>query len=178
MATQNPAENSQGTVPLTKATKDRFAVGIDTPALSDEGFITVMDMSQNPHKVQTVANTEQLKEARRAVESVAFEPQFSKRVGALRSILRGEGFRDLVDLGESTLDGARVGKDTIRLAKALAVQGGRGAVNFNDITLAELYTYPHRMGVTFSALDEGATANEIVRRAQSQLPKVQIRADS
>lgn len=163
--TQNPAEIGQGTNPLTKAQRDRFAVSVQQPALSETAMIAIDDLDHEP---TTVADLEGLSKVAAAAKTIEVSRDVKEKTARLIVALRSfEG----VDPLESTLDGARALKDTLRIARVRALREGRVSVAVSDAYNASAFTLPHRLGLTFEYEDRGLSAQHVVAEALESIIK-------
>lgn len=164
IATQNPAELSQATTPLTKAMRDRFGIGITTAAMTEDDVVAVM--SKEWPKANQGAELSEFAAAKDAVNSVAIDLRQIQRSAAIR-----EALRDMteVDLSDSSLGGARAVKSNILLAKSFALQDGSDVVGQSHLDLAALYTFPHRVGLSYDAVESKVTPLEVVQNAVDSL---------
>src|SRR5687767_3903184 len=166
MATQNPIE-TEGTYPLPEAQVDRFMmkvlVGYPT---EEEEFVIVERVTGLAAEVSAVATTEQPSalqgECRRIDVDPALMQHAVKRVGATLHPHRD----GLADLARYITYGASP-RATIRLiegARALAFLRGRGYVLPEDVTDLVPDVLRHRLVLSYEALSDARTADELVMR--------------
>ena len=71
LATQNPNEIGQGVNPLTKASRDRFAIGIAMPEHSADDMLAVDHLDELGHVAQGVIKTSDILVVRQAVRDLS-----------------------------------------------------------------------------------------------------------
>ena len=172
MATQNPIE-TEGTYPLPEAQVDRFMmkvlVGYPT---EEEEFVIVERVTGTATDVSSVATTEQLSalqtECRKAYVDPALIQYAVKLVAATR---RPDRF-GLTDLARYITFGASP-RATIHLiegARALAFLRGREYVLPEDVTDLVPDVLRHRLVLSYEALSDAKTADELVTRIMKAVP--------
>ena len=172
MATQNPIE-TEGTYPLPEAQVDRFMmkvlVGYPT---EEEEFVIVERVTGVGHVVASVASTEQLAQLQRQCRNVFVEPaliQYAVRmVAATRAPVR-YGLPDLaryITFGGSP----RASISLIEGARALAFLRGRDYALPADVSDITLDVLRHRLVLSYEALSEGLSADQIIRRIMQHVP--------
>ncbi|MES2561721.1 MAG: AAA family ATPase [Pseudomonadota bacterium] len=171
MATQNPIE-TEGTYPLPEAQIDRFMmkvlVGYPT---EEEEFVIVERVTGAASAVSSVATTEQLSALQRACRSGYVDPslmQYAVRVVAATRDPERYGVKDLqkyISFGASP----RASIHLIEAARALAYLRARDYVLPEDVMDVMPDVLRHRLVLTYEALSEYITADEIVRRVMAQI---------
>lgn len=164
LATQNPSENSQGTNPLTVAQLDRFNVGVHMRDLEEEDILAIGAVEDySPSQVVDVHDVSKIK---KAVESVAVPEKAN-----LRAIRLAVGLRQLgvVDSERSALSGRRASRQTVRYAKALAMQHGDRVVSPEHVDLVAPFALGHRTVFTYEGLDGGYTPDRAIEEVKSSL---------
>jgi MoxR-like ATPase len=172
MATQNPIE-TEGTYALPEAQVDRFMMKVLVGYPSDEEeFVIVERVTGPPVQVVSVAGTEQLGALQRECREVYVDPsliQYGVRlVGATREPARF----DLADLGKYITFGASP-RATIHLiegARALAYLRGRPYALPEDVIDLVPDVLRHRLVLSYEALADGRSADDILRRVLQKLP--------
>ncbi|MEO8155667.1 MAG: AAA family ATPase, partial [Rhizobacter sp.] len=173
MATQNPIE-TEGTYPLPEAQVDRFMmkVLVDYPS-EDEEFVIVQRVTGEPATVTAVASTTQLAELQRECRKVYVDPslvQYAvKLVGATRTPAR-YGLADLakyINFGASPR--ATIG--LIEGSKALAMLRGRTYALPDDVLDLVADVLRHRLVLSYEALADSLTADQIIHRIVQKVPK-------
>jgi MoxR-like ATPase len=172
MATQNPIE-TEGTYPLPEAQVDRFMmkVLVDYPT-EEEEFVIVERVTGTPADVSAVCDTHQLAQLQRQCREVFVDPalmQYAvKLVGATR---RPEKY-DLADMAPYLTYGAspRATIGMIEGARALAMLRGRTYVLPEDVVDLVPDVMRHRLVLSYEALAENITADELIQRVLKKVP--------
>jgi MoxR-like ATPase len=172
MATQNPIE-TEGTYPLPEAQVDRFMmkVLVDYPT-EEEEFVIVERVTGTPADVSAVCDTHQLAQLQRQCREVFVDPalmQYAvKLVGATR---RPEKY-DLADIAPYLTYGAspRATIGMIEGARALAMLRGRTYVLPEDVVDLVPDVMRHRLVLSYEALAENITADELIQRVLKKVP--------
>jgi MoxR-like ATPase len=172
MATQNPIE-TEGTYPLPEAQVDRFMmkvlVGYPT---EEEEFVIVERVTGTANEVAPVATTEQLSELQRTCRSGYVDPalmQYAVRLAAATRSPERYGIKDLdryIAFGASP----RASINLIECARALGYLRGRDYVLPEDVVDVSPDVLRHRLVLTYEALAEGLTADQLVHRVMAQVP--------
>lgn len=176
MATQNPIE-SEGTYPLPEAQIDRFMlkvlVGYPTPT---EEFVIVERMTNALQATQRVIDTDGLLAMQEAADSIYVDPaliEYSvKVVGATRepqSVGEGRLARYLA-FGASP----RASINLILAAKALAFLRGRSYAMPQDVNDLVLDVIRHRLVLSYEALAENVSPDEILKQLVKAIPLPQV----
>ena len=171
MATQNPIE-TEGTYPLPEAQVDRFMmkVLVDYPT-EDEEFVIAQRVTGPAVEVNAVADTFQLAALQRECREVFCDPsliQYAVRlVGATRRPERYE----LPDLAKYITFGAspRATIGMVEGSKALAMLRGRRYVLPEDMTDLVPDVLRHRIVLSYEALAENMSADDIVQRVLAKI---------
>jgi MoxR-like ATPase len=172
MATQNPIE-TEGTYPLPEAQVDRFMmkvlVGYPT---EEEEFVIVARVTGTANDVVPVATTDQLNALRRDCQSVYVDPSLMQYAVRLASATRDPERFGLSDLGKFVSFGAspRASIHLIEGARALAFLRGRSYVLPEDVIDLVSDVFRHRLVLTYEALAEGMTADQLINRIMQQIP--------
>ncbi len=172
MATQNPIE-TEGTYPLPEAQVDRFMmkVLVDYPT-EEEEFVIVERVTGTPADVSAVCDTHQLAQLQRQCREVFVDPalmQYAvKLVGATR---RPEKY-DLADMAPYLTYGAspRATIGMIEGARALAMLRGRAYVLPEDVVDLVPDVMRHRLVLSYEALAENITADDLIQRVLKKVP--------
>jgi MoxR-like ATPase len=166
MATQNPIE-TEGTYPLPEAQVDRFMmkvlVGYPTEA---EEFVIVERMTGAAQAVTAVATNEQLialqAQSRKGFVDPSLIQYAVKLVTATRDPLKA-GISDIsqyIEFGASP----RASIALIEAGRALAFLRGRDYVLPEDVIDLAPDVLRHRMVLTYEALADGVTADDLIDR--------------
>ena len=172
MATQNPIE-TEGTYPLPEAQVDRFMmkvlVGYPT---EEEEFVIVARVTGLPNDVVPVATTEQLSTLQRECQSGYVDPSLMQYAVRLASATRDPERYGVSELAKFISFGAspRASIHLIEGARALAFLRGRGYVLPEDVTDLVADVFRHRIVLTYEALAEGITADQLVQRVMQHIP--------
>jgi MoxR-like ATPase len=172
MATQNPIE-TEGTYPLPEAQVDRFMMKVLVGYPSeDEEFVIVERGTGAPIQVTPVATTEQLHALQRDCRAGYVDPSVVQYAVRLTAATRHPARYGVGDLGRYATFGASP-RATIHLvegARALAYLRGRAYVLPEDVTDLAPDVLRHRLVLSYEALADGVTADELVRRILQQVP--------
>lgn len=172
MATQNPIE-TEGTYPLPEAQVDRFMmkvlVGYPT---EEEEFIIVGRVTGVPNEIASVASTEQLTALQRECQNGYVDPALMQYAVRLASATREPERYGVSGLGKFVSFGAspRASIHLIEGARALAFLRGRTYVLPEDVTDLVPDVFRHRIVLTYEALAEGVSADQLIHRIMQQIP--------
>jgi len=171
MATQNPIE-TEGTYPLPEAQVDRFMMKVLVGYPSEEEeFVIVERVTGTANEVAPVATTEQLSELQRTCRSGYVDPalmQYAVRLAAATRSPERYGIKDLdryIAFGASP----RASINLIECARALGYLRGRDYVLPEDVVDVAPDVLRHRLVLTYEALAEGLTADQLVHRVMAQV---------
>ncbi len=172
MATQNPIE-TEGTYPLPEAQVDRFMmkVLVDYPT-EEEEFVIAQRVTGPAVEVQAVADTPALAALQKECREVYVDPSLVtyavKLVGATRKPAR----HGLPDLGRMLTYGAspRATISMIEGARALALLRGRRYALPEDIADLVPDVLRHRLVLSYEALAENRSADDIVAAIMARVP--------
>jgi len=182
LATQNPIE-SEGVYNLPEAQRDRFLmhVVVPHPTYEEETAIATR-MSAHAPQSEQVLTTDQLRELQATVADVfvhhAVQDYAVRLVMATRDPARW-GFENLqrhIALGASP----RGTLGLISAARGLAVLRGRRFVVPQDVFDVAPEVLRHRVTLTYDALAEGITPDDVLREILSrvQAPRISPHTDS
>jgi MoxR-like ATPase len=164
MATQNPIE-TEGTYPLPEAQVDRFMmkvlVGYPT---EEEEFVIVERVTGVAREITAVATTEQLAALQRESRKGHVEPSLIQYAVRLASATRDPERCGIKDLSRYLTYGAspRASINLIEGARALAFLRGRDYALPEDVTDLVQDVFRHRLVLSYEALSEGLTADDLV----------------
>ena len=176
MATQNPIE-SEGTYPLPEAQVDRFMlkvlVGYPSPT---EEFVIVERMTAAVAKVQRVLEPSQLAAMQRAADAVFVDPALIEYAVRLVTATRALAAAGLADLERYVTYGAspRASINLVLAGRALALVRGREYALPQDLRDLAADVLRHRLVLSYEALGDGVTADEIVGRVLAAVPLPEI----
>ena len=172
MATQNPIE-TEGTYPLPEAQVDRFMmkVLVDYPT-DEEEFVIVQRVTGPAVTVSAVATTEQLAALQADCRRVYVDPSLVQYAVRLVSSTRNPARHGLNDLERFITFGASP-RATINLtegARALAMLRGRTYALPEDMTDLIPDVLRHRLVLSYEALSEGFSPDQIVAKIMAKIP--------
>jgi MoxR-like ATPase len=172
MATQNPIE-SEGTYPLPEAQVDRFmmkaVVGYPSPT---EEFV-VVERAISPAPVsQAIVDPERLVAMQAQVEQVYVDPGLIEYSVRLANATRRPVEVGLGELARYVSFGAspRASINLILAGRALAFIRGRDYVLPHDLIELALDVLRHRLVLSYEALSDDVTADDILSRVMAALP--------
>ena len=172
MATQNPIE-SEGTYPLPEAQVDRFMmkvlVGYPTP---EQEFVIVERVTGEPMDIAAVATTDQLRALQQQCRKIYVDPGLINYVVKLVSATRDPERYGIRDLAKYLTYGAspRASIHLIECARALAFLRGRDYVVPDDVSDLVGDVMRHRIVLSYEALSEGLTADQLIGRLMRSIP--------
>ena len=172
LATQNPIE-TEGTYPLPEAQVDRFMfkVLVGYPSATEE-FVIVERMTGVLQEVQKVLQPEQLLELQRAADKVYVDPaliEYAIRIVTATRSPREIGLNDVepyITFGASP----RASINLIRAARALAFVRKRTYALPQDVLDMVLDVLRHRIVLSYEALSDNVTADDLLHRILSRMP--------
>lgn len=176
MATQNPIE-SEGTYPLPEAQVDRFMlkVLVGYPSTTEE-FVVVERMTSALGKLKQVIDTEQLLALQREADKVYVDPALIeyavKLVAATRDPRRigGSELVPYIAFGASP----RASINLILAGRALAFVRGRNYALPKDVHELVLDVIRHRLVLSYEALADNVSTDELLRTIMSAVPMPEI----
>jgi MoxR-like ATPase len=172
MATQNPIE-TEGTYPLPEAQIDRFMmkVLVDYPT-EEEEFVIAERVTGPAVEVNPVADTFQLAALQRECRAVYVDPSLMQYAVKVVSATRQPAKYGLESMAKYLTYGAspRATIGMIEGARALAMLRGRRYVLPEDIADMVPDVLRHRLVLSYEALAEEISADELVRGVLKQLP--------
>jgi MoxR-like ATPase len=171
MATQNPIE-TEGTYPLPEAQVDRFMmkvlVGYPT---EEEEFVIVERVTGVAKAVSSVATTDQLSTLQKECRNAYVDPSITQYAVKVVAATRNPDKAGVADLAKYISFGAspRASIALIEGGRALAYLRGRDYVLPEDVIDVMPDVLRHRLVLTYEALAEQVSADEIVRRIMDQI---------
>jgi len=172
MATQNPIE-TEGTYPLPEAQVDRFMmkvlVGYPTP---EEEFVIVSRVTGAMQAVGRVATTEQLIALQARCRALYVDPSLIQFAVKVVAATRDPAAAGLGDIGRLIMYGAspRASINMIEAGRALAFLRGRDYVLPEDVTDVIGDVLRHRIVLSYEALSEAVTADDLVAKILKAVP--------
>jgi MoxR-like ATPase len=173
MATQNPIE-SEGTYPLPEAQVDRFLMKIlvDYPSVGEEAAVVGRSLAEPP-VVRECLSVAELTRYGTATQGVLVDRDAIGYAVALADATRhpaNYGLADvtgLIEFGSSP----RGPIGLIQAARVLALLRGRGHVVTQDVRDLSADVLRHRIVLSYDALSEGVTADEVIDRVVAAVPE-------
>ncbi len=172
MATQNPIE-TEGTYALPEAQVDRFMmkvlVGYPT---EEEEYVIVSRVTGAMQAVARVASAEQLLALQTRVREVYVDPTLLQFAVKLVTATREPAKAGLREAGKYVLYGAspRATIAMIEAGRALAFLRGRDYALPEDVLDVVPDVLRHRVVLSYEALSDGITADELVRQILRAVP--------
>jgi len=172
MATQNPIE-TEGTYPLPEAQVDRFMMKVELDYPSDEEeFVIVQRVTGPAVAVSAVATTEQLAVLQAECRRIYVDPALVQYAVRLVSSTRDPARHGMKELARFITFGASP-RATIALvegARALALLRGRSYALPEDMTDLVPDVLRHRLILSYEALAEGLSAQQLITRLSAKIP--------
>jgi MoxR-like ATPase len=169
MATQNPIE-SEGTYPLPEAQVDRFMLKVLVGYPSRDEELTVVQRSlETSAAVRQILTLDDLRLLQQAALSVYVDPSLIAYAVTMADVTRAPGKHGLDDLAELIAYGAspRGPIALVHAARALALVHGRDYVLGADIKALVKDAFRHRLVLTYRALAEETSPDDILDRVVS-----------
>jgi len=172
MATQNPIE-TEGTYPLPEAQVDRFMmkvlVGYPT---EEEEFVIVDRVTGVPNEVAPMATPDQLNALQHECQNGYVDPSLKQYAVRLATATRDPDRFGVKDVAKYLSFGAspRASINLIEGARALALLRGRTYVLPEDVKDLVPDVFRHRLVLTYEALAEGMTPDQLIRRIMQHIP--------
>jgi MoxR-like ATPase len=171
MATQNPIE-TEGTYPLPEAQVDRFMmkVLVDYPT-EEEEFVIVERVTGLLPDAQGVASTDELAALQRECRKGYVEPSLMQYAVRLAAATRNPERFGIKNLARYLTYGAspRASINLVEGARALAFLRGRDYALPEDVTDLVPDVFRHRLVLSYEALAEGLSADDLVRRVMQHV---------
>ncbi len=172
LATQNPIE-TEGTYALPEAQVDRFMlkVLVDYPSGTEE-FVIVERMTGRLQDVQKVLSTDQLLKLQQEADTVYVDPTLMEYAVRLVTATRQPAEFGLAELEPYILFGAspRASINLILTGRALAFLRGRAYALPQDVRDMALDVIRHRLVLSFEALSDNITADELLNQIMNRIP--------
>jgi MoxR-like ATPase len=172
MATQNPIE-SEGTYPLPEAQVDRFLMKIlvDYPSVGEEAAVVGRSLG-DPAVVRECLSPEALRRHAEAAKTVLVDREAIGYAVALADATRNPAEHGLAEIAPLIEFGAspRGPIGLVQAARVLALLRGRGHVTSDDIRDLAVDVLRHRIVLSYDALSEGVTTDELLARVLAAVP--------
>jgi MoxR-like ATPase len=173
MATQNPIE-SEGTYPLPEAQLDRFLMKIvvDYPSVGEEAAVVGRSLGA-PAAVRKCLALDDLKAHVRAAQTVLVDRDAIGYAVALADATRHPERHGLAAISPLIEFGAspRGPIGLVQAARVLALLRGRGHVASDDIRDLAADVLRHRLVLSYDALSEGVTADQLLEKVLAAVPE-------
>ncbi len=178
LATQNPIE-SEGTYPLPEAQVDRFMlkVLIDYPEHDQELTVVQRQLTAHP-ELREVLSLEALRALQAEVQRVYVDPALVSYAVALATATRRPADAGLPDLDGYIEYGAspRGPIAVTQAARALALLHARDYATAEDVGALAKDALRHRLVLSYQALAESVSADEILDRVLAAVPRPEVSA--
>ena len=176
MATQNPIE-SEGTYPLPEAQVDRFMLKIliGYPEHDDEITIVQRQLVEAP-VLRQVLSLADLQTLQAAVAEVYVDPSLISYAVTLATATRAPAEHGVEEMADYILFGAspRGPISLVQAARALAFIYGRDYVLAQDLQALAKDAFRHRLVLSYQALAEEVTAEDILDAVLAHVPAPQV----
>ena len=173
MATQNPIE-SEGTYPLPEAQVDRFLMKIlvDYPSAGEEAAVVGRSL-RPPADVQERLSLTDLRRYAAAAATVLVDRETIGYAVALADATRHPATFGLQDIAPMIEFGSspRGPIGLVQAARVLALLRGRGHVVPDDVRDLATDVLRHRIVLSYDALSEGVTADQLLDRVLAAVPE-------
>ncbi len=172
MATQNPIE-SEGTYPLPEAQVDRFLMKIlvGYPDLGEEAAVVGRSLAEPP-AVRERLSLADLRTYTTATRTVMVDREAIGYAVALADATRRPGEYGLGEIAQFIEFGSspRGPIGLVQAARVLALLRGRGHVVSEDVRDLAADVLRHRIVLSYDALSEGVTADQLLDRVLAAVP--------
>ena len=166
LATQNPVEQD-GTYPLSETQMDRFMfkIMVKNPSLDELMDIVNMTQKTMAEVADAACNGDELLEMRRTANAIPVATDVMKYAMMLCSATHpdseyaSEAAKKYIRLGASP----RAGQAMISAGKVSALMNGRYNVSYSDINKLAFPVLRHRIKLTFEAIAERVSPDQIVQ---------------
>ncbi len=176
MATQNPIE-SEGTYPLPEAQVDRFMLKILIGYPEHDEELTIVQRQLAAHPVlREVLSLDELRDLQGEVAKIYVDPALVSYAVMLATATRDPAGVGLPDLGGYIEYGASP-RGPIALtqsARALALLRGRDYATAEDVRALAKDALRHRLVLSYQALAENVSADEILDRVLAAVPAPEV----
>ncbi len=172
MATQNPIE-TEGTYPLPEAQVDRFMMKVLVGYPSEEEEVVIVNRVTGPRiSVSPVATPEHLTALQEACRKVYVDPSLVQYAVRVVAATRKPGDYGLADLDRYVSFGAspRATIGLVEGARALAYLRGRHYALPEDVADLVPDVLRHRLSLSYEAMSDGVTADQLISRITQALP--------
>ena len=176
MATQNPIE-SEGVYPLPEAQRDRFLMRIPVgyPTAMEEKEI-VRRIAVGPEAAEKILDPEDVLGMQQTAAAVYVDPAVSDYAVRLVLATRDTAEAGIPELGRYIAYGAspRASIGLIAAGRAIALLRGRGYALPQDVYDVAYDVLNHRLVLSYDALAEGVSVDDVLVELLSTLPAPRI----
>lgn len=172
MATQNPIE-TEGTYPLPEAQVDRFMMKVLVGYPSEEEEVVIVNRVTGARiSVSAIATPEHLAALQEECRGVYVDPSLVQYAVRLVAATRKPGNYGLEDMGRYIAFGAspRATIGLVEGARALAFLRGRNYAVPEDVIDLVPDVLRHRLSLSYEAMSDDATADQLISRILQALP--------
>ncbi|QEI08209.1 MoxR family ATPase [Pigmentiphaga aceris] len=172
MATQNPIE-TEGTYPLPEAQVDRFMMKVIVGYPSEDEEVVIVNRVTGPRiNVGAIATPELLAELQEQCRKVYVDPGLIQYAVRVVAATRKPGSYGLPDLDRYVTFGAspRATIGLIEGGRALAFLRGRHYALPEDVIDLVPDVLRHRLALSYEAMSDGVTADQLIARILKTLP--------
>jgi MoxR-like ATPase len=176
LATQNPIE-SEGVYPLPEAQRDRFLMKISVPhPNASEEMEIVRRMSVTAPIAQQALTLDELIALQGVADEVFVHHAIAEYAVALVMATREPEQWRLPELAPMITVGAspRGSLGLVRGSRALALLRGRDYVVPSDVSDLAIEVLAHRIVVSYEALADGVSAEDLITRVLATMPQPQV----
>jgi MoxR-like ATPase len=166
LATQNPIE-SEGVYPLPEAQRDRFLMKVNVPyPTASEELEIVRRMGAKPPRATPVLDPGTLVRLQEQTDQVFVHHAIAEYAVRIVLATRDPAEHGLPELaGQLSYGGSpRASLGLVAAARGLALLRGRDYVVPEDVTAVVGDVLPHRLVLSYDALADGVTTDEIAAR--------------
>ncbi len=172
MATQNPIE-TEGTYPLPEAQVDRFMMKVLVGYPSEEEEVVIVNRVTGPRiSVGAIATPEHLAGLQEECRRVYVDPSLVQYAVRVVAATRKPAHYGLEEIGRYIAFGAspRATIGLVEGARALAFLRGRNYAVPEDVIDLVPDVLRHRLSLSYEAMSDGATADQLITRILQALP--------
>lgn len=172
MATQNPIE-TEGTYPLPEAQVDRFMMKVLVGYPSEEEEVVIVNRVTGPRiGVSAIATPEHLAGLQEECRRVYVDPSLVQYAVRVVAATRKPANYGLEEIGRYIAFGAspRATIGLVEGARALAFLRGRNYAVPEDVIDLVPDVLRHRLSLSYEAMSDGATADQLITRILQALP--------
>ncbi|HUG87068.1 MAG TPA: MoxR family ATPase [Euzebya sp.] len=177
LATQNPIE-SEGVYQLPEAQRDRFLmkVPVDYPAGPHEELEIVRRAAGDVDEPEEVISLDEVRSLQATTRAIHVDPRVADYAVRLVLASRDPGRYGLDSLTNMIAYGAspRASIGLVEGARAMAVLRGRESVNPQDIYDIAYDVLNHRLVLSFDAVADGVTVDEVLYHLLTTVPAPQL----